>query len=129
MANALAKIRTRAKAILKKHPNKKYQTALKEAGRDYRNGKIAGVKKKGAKKKRVGSAPKKKATPKRPSTSRRIGNIGGESLAQSQASTLRLLKDKLGWYRAAQITAKTKPEKKRLGVKIREVESKIKALC
>lgn len=44
-STALRKITTRAKAIRKKHPGKSWKAAIKQAGADYRTGKISGVKK------------------------------------------------------------------------------------
>lgn len=44
--NALKKINERAKALKKKHPGKKYKTLQKQAGSEYRAGKLTGTKKK-----------------------------------------------------------------------------------
>lgn len=48
----LKKLHDRAKSIIRKHPGKKYGTALKQAGAEMRSGKIR-------------SAPKKKSMPKK----------------------------------------------------------------
>lgn len=57
MANVLKRISARAKQIRKKHPGKAWKTAVKEAGRDYRAGKL----RKGSNRKRVKVKRKAKA--------------------------------------------------------------------
>lgn len=54
-STALKKINSRAKQICKAHPGKSYRAAQVQAGREYREGKMSGVKKKkGKAKKRRG---------------------------------------------------------------------------
>ena len=62
MSTALAKINARVKQLQKKHPKTQRKTLQKQAGREYRAGKLGGVKKHVAKKKavrRVGAVRKK----------------------------------------------------------------------
>jgi len=57
-SNTLQKITARAKQIRKKKPNMKWSSAIKEASREHRGGKISGTR--GTKKKDESRPPKKK---------------------------------------------------------------------
>lgn len=65
--SALKKIAARAKALKKKHPGKKYKTLQKQAGAEYRAGKLK-AKRKPAKRK-----PARKKTAKRKTHRRKVG--------------------------------------------------------
>ena len=56
MSTALAKINARVKQLAKKHPHAKRVSLQKQAGCEYRAGKLGGVKRKTVKKKSVGRA-------------------------------------------------------------------------
>jgi hypothetical protein len=114
--NALSAIRTRAKAIRKRHPKMKYQTALKKAGSEYRNGKI----KKWTEKKKSTSTTR---SSHRTGSGRMIGSI-----AKSKSDYKKQVKAQLGWLLATQRTAKTKREKKSLQPKISELTRQLKVL-
>lgn len=120
MGNALKVIRNRAKAILKKHPAKKYQTALKEAGREYRTGKISGA--------RGSNKKSKAATRKKSSGGKRIGSVSGPTLGQQEAVLRRSLKEQLGWMLVTIEQAKTKTEKNKLRKRAVEIRRKLRAL-
>lgn len=116
-ASVLKKITTRAKQIRKKHPGKKWSLAVKEAGREYRNGKISGTAKK-----RTKAAPRKKS-----SGGKRVGSVG-PTLGQEEASLRRKLKEQLGWMLVTIEQAKTKTEKNKLRKKAVEIRRKLRAL-
>lgn len=99
MNNALKKISARAKALKKKHPGKKYKTLQKQAGAEYRAGKLKAKRKPAAKKK----ATRKKTT-RRKSPRRKIGK------AQTVVYSLgKLIKRK---------RRKSKPKQKRTGRRV-----------
>lgn len=117
MPNALAKIRTRAKAIRKSHGGS-YQTALKRAGREYREGKVSGKRKTTRPKKVTG----KTYRPVQVEHCTPSGTIGAVNKAKHA------LKERLGFMLATQVTAKTKREKKALAPKIAELKKQLRAL-
>jgi len=112
MANALDRIRRRAKEILKKHPGKKYQTALKEAGREFRAGKISGVK-------------KKRTTAKKSSGSggRRVGSLS----SSAKSEYLKELQAKLGRYMTQYEWETKASERKKILRKIAECRKLLRA--
>lgn len=63
---ALKKINARAKQLKKKHPNAKYKTLQKQAGAEYRSGKLKAKRK---------AAPKKKRAVKRRKVSSAVGAV------------------------------------------------------
>lgn len=115
--NALKKITTRAKQIVKKHPNKKWSVALKEAGREYRSGKISGTK---TRSKKVGA--KKKAPVRKKSS---LGSVTTGGSLESQLK--KQLKEQLGWLLVSREQAKTKTEKNKLARKAVEIRKKLRA--
>lgn len=72
-ANALKKITTRAKQLRKKSPGKSWKTVVKQAGAEYRAGKLK-AKRKPAKKK---VARKRKAVKRKTVRRRRVGAVSG----------------------------------------------------
>lgn len=62
---ALKKIAARVKVLKKKHPNAKHSTLQKQAGREYRNGKLKTTRKKKTVRKAVARKPAKKKAVKR----------------------------------------------------------------
>src|ERR1700744_6164196 len=89
-ANALKKITTRAKEIVRKAPGTKWANAVKKAGAEYRAGKISGVKKKSARK--VSGTKKKISTRKRS-----IGAVTPATGGNLEARLRHELKERLGW--------------------------------
>lgn len=101
MANALKKIVARVKVLRKKHPNAKYKTLQKQAGREFKAGKLKARRKPAAKKvtrkrtvkrKRISSvgavasrvaavrkrkAPRKRAATKKKTSPRRRARVSG----------------------------------------------------
>lgn len=123
--DALAKIRLEAKRIQKRHPGKKYQTALKEAGKAYRAGTISGL---GKRKRKTAKKSHGGHTTGSHHRIHRVAGVDRLSISQSEAITRRKIKEELGWLLASQRTAATKGEKKRLQPKINELTKKLKAL-
>jgi hypothetical protein len=121
--DALAKIRRQAKKIVSK-TGRSYQSALKQAGKMYREGKISGVRKKksSSKKRSIG----KRASPSR--RSHRVGMARPEGLQSTLADARHKLQMELGWNLAAQRTAATKKEKKGLQPRINDLTKKLRAL-
>lgn len=132
MSSALKKIQARVKQLRKKYPNAKFRSLQKQAGSEYRNGKLGGVKKK----KRA--VAKKKSAPRKRITRRRVGSTNKSSrdavdrkkvdiTIGSVASGLSKIKKKLveeiGWNEAAKITAKTAKSKRAIEQRIREKKS------
>jgi hypothetical protein len=119
--DALAKIRRQAKKIVAKSGGS-YQSALKKAGKMYREGKISGARKR--------SVSKKRSTAKPVSHSRRSHRVGArpEGLNSTLAEARHKLQMELGWNLAAQRTARTKKEKKGLQPKINDLTAKLRAL-
>ena len=137
---AIVKIGKRAKAIHKAHPKGTYQAALKKASAEYRAGKLGGVKKKkpAAKKK---SAPKKRVSKSLRKRSR-LGaasngsdrfdskrvNITVGSISSQEARLKKTLAEKIGWYEAALLSAKTAKGKRNMEKKIRALKVKYRRL-
>lgn len=69
---ALKKINARAKALKKKHPGKKYKTLQKQAGAEYRAGKLK-AKRKPAKRKAAKKTTTRRKTTRRKTTRRKVG--------------------------------------------------------
>lgn len=105
----LKKIRHRASEITKKHPGTSYQSALKKAGKEYREGKIG----------KIGKVRRSAKT---------IGAVADETLSQSLARTRKKLTEELGWLMATQRTARTQKEKRKLQPRISGLAYKLRAL-
>jgi hypothetical protein len=119
MANALKKITDRAKQIRKKQPGKKWATAVKEAGRDYRAGKISGTKSP-----RKISGAKKKS----PAKKRSIGSATPPTGGSLEAQLKKKLTEQLGWMLVQVRTAKGVTQKRALNKKAAEITKKLRAL-
>jgi hypothetical protein len=78
MSSALQKINARVKVLKKKHPNSKHTTLQKQAGKEYKAGKLGGVKHSHKRKKKVGAHThrKKKSVG---THHRRVGTLRGKS--------------------------------------------------
>lgn len=116
-ANALKKITAEAKRIRKRHPSQSWKSAVKEAGRKYRTGKISGVRRSGVKKKKVAKRPRKRVAGKAVKRHRvthveHYGVIG--SLASHKKAVRHLLDERLSKNLLAIEKATTKPKKKKL---------------
>jgi hypothetical protein len=142
-ANALKKITTRAKQIRKKQPGKSWKSAVKQAGAEYRAGKktpvrrkrkatVGAVKRSPVKRKgRVGTKPKYKVIHE----VRRISGItykggtvrvaGMAEIDKKKTSLRHALGEQAGWLDVAISSARTKPEKKKLQKKKREIISEL----
>jgi hypothetical protein len=140
-STALAKINARVKQLSKKHPGKKRVTLQKQAGKEYKAGKLGGVRRKrvaGAKKhhkahkkavgskrysRRVGAIRTNKDTTDRKSTNITIGSVSSHLAAAKKK-----LRDEIGEKSAARLTAKTAKQKRVLAKTIREKVSLYKKL-
>jgi hypothetical protein len=81
---ALKKINARAKALKKKHPGKKYRTLQKQAGAEYKAGKLK------TKRKKVGTTKKRKVGAKKigaPRKRKRIGATRGNTSGNTRTAT------------------------------------------
>lgn len=125
-ANALKKITTRAKEIVRKSPGTKWINAVKKAGAEYRSGKISGVKKKvGAKKNaRKIQGTKKKTAPRR----RSIGATPGATGGSLESQLKKQLTNQLGWMLVHVRTAKNVTQKRALNKKAAAITKKLRAL-
>ena len=129
MSTALAKINARVKQLQKKHPNTQRKTLQKQAGKEYKAGKLGGVRKKSARKKsarRVG-AVKKKSAPRVSShndgidSKRTTINIG--SVHHHLGSAKRALIQDIGMKEARMLTLKKAADKRKLRKQIAEKKS------
>ncbi len=120
MASILTKIRKRAEQIRRQHPEKKYQTALKEAGREYRSAKIGKVKKKAKKKARY--------VPVKVKHSRTVGAVPGQTLAQTKLLYKRQLEAELGWLLLGRDQAVGITNKRKYNQKIVDVRRRLRAV-
>jgi hypothetical protein len=132
MANtALKKITIRAKAIRRAAPGKSWKSAIKQAGSEYRTGKISGVKKRRspAKRKKVGAKYKVYHEVKRVGSVKSKGRgftVG--SINQHKAAARHQVKERLAWMLLARDSAKTKTERKKLGKKVMELRKEYRNL-
>jgi hypothetical protein len=119
-ASVLKKIRDRAKRIVLNKPGMKYQTALKQAGREYREGMVSGSKRsaKSSHKRKV--SPRKKAVGAKYLVTHRVKKIGKVTVSKDGrvrigAMTLRQAKDqvdaKLAWELLAKDSARRVKER------------------
>jgi hypothetical protein len=135
--DALAKIRRQAVKIRNKNPGMKYQTALKKAGREYREGKISGVKRKGGKRKgrgAVGTKPKYKVVHE----VRRISGVsykggsvslsGVADIEKAKKDLLYKLGEQAGWLEVAISQEKTVTGRKKLNKKLREIKAEMRRI-
>ena len=129
MSTALAKINARVKQLQKKHPNTQRKTLQKQAGKEYKAGKLGGVRKKSARKKfvvRVG-AVKKKSAPRVSShndgidSKRTTIHIG--SVHHHLGSAKRALIHDIGMKEARMLTLKKAADKRKLRKQIAEKKS------
>lgn len=120
MPSVLHTIRKRAVEIQKRHPGKKYQTALKEAGKEYRQGKIGKAKKVGKKKAHY--------VPVKAEHCRRIGAVADQTLAQSISIVRKRLEAELGWLLLGRDQAIGVMNKRKYNKKIVDVRRKLRAL-
>lgn len=120
MPSVLTKIRKRAVEIQRRHPGKKYQAALKEAGKEYRQGKIGKARKVGKK--------KGKYVPVKAEHCRRIGAVADQTLAQSISTVKKKLQAELGWLLLGRDQAVGITNKRKYNKKIVDVRRKLRAL-
>jgi hypothetical protein len=135
-STALSKINARVKQLAKKHPGKKRVTLQKQAGAEYRAGKLGGAKKRHAKKvhhKRI-AAPRKRRRVGSTNKSHRDGidrkkvDITIGSVSSHLSAAKKKLKTEIGMKMAERLTAKTKKQKNKLAKQIREKASLYKKL-
>lgn len=138
---ALKKITDRAKKIRRASPNMKWSSAIKQAGRDYRAGKLGAIKiletgeKKSAKPKKIYAANRKAN-----GTYRKFTRIAGvkkrspkvtvrkESISIGEAKSVikNSLNDKYKWYQLNLLHCKTKTAKRKIQRKINELKSEMR---
>ena len=132
MSNALAKINARVKVLAKKHPGKKRVTLQKQAGKEYKAGKLGGVKRHSHKrKKKVGTTHRKKKSAHRTHKARRrVGTLRGKShqdgvdrkrvditigsIASHKAAIKKKLIHEIGMGEGRKITAKKVSAKRKI---------------
>ena len=117
----LKKMHTIAKAYKKKHPNAKYSTALKEAGKKIRGGKVSGHKagKKSARK-RVGAHYK---------VYHEVRKVGATDIPMpSPAQIERQLNERLAWELLARESAKNATTRKAAAKAIKATKGALKAI-
>jgi hypothetical protein len=139
MPTTLEKVMTRKKSLAKAHPSWDNSRLLTEAWKPFK-GKVSGVKKKKAAKKRKVSGVKKKAAPKRrsvagtkkrPSGSRapsrkKVTGIG--AIKQQARAAKKDLEDALGREMVKQYKATTKTAKRKVGKKVAEIKKSINSV-
>lgn len=122
--STLKKITNRAKQIRRKHPGKAWKTAVKEAGREYREGGLSGTKGRKTKTARKGIA--KVGTRRK---TRKVGSVGAiHTTAQHLSAARAGLREQLAWMLLARDQAKTKTAKRKIAKKMVEVRRKLRAL-
>ncbi len=127
--NAIKKISSRAKVLQKKHPNTAWKNLIKQASREYRNGKLPQTRRKKTK-------PKKVA--KRKIGGLRKKSVRGEVVKRATGAGLTIaaathfiqseLKDKLGRDMVRQHLATTKRDKRKIGKTIADTKRKLRKL-
>ena len=128
MSNALAKINARVKQLQKKHPKTQRKTLQKQAGREYKAGKLGGVKKKTAKKKtvrRVGAVRKKspRVSSHNDGIDSKTTTIHIGSVHHHLGSAKRALIHDIGMKEARMLTLKKAVDKRKLRKQIAEKKS------
>jgi hypothetical protein len=128
MSTALAKINARVKYLQKKHPNTQRKTLQKQAGREYRAGKLGGVKKKTARKKvvrRVGAVRKKspRVSSHNDGIDSKTTTIHVGSVHHHLGSAKRALIHDIGMKEARMLTLKKAADKRKLRKQIAEKKS------
>jgi hypothetical protein len=139
-SSALKKITTRAKHIRRIHGGT-WKTAIKKAGAEYRAGKIHGVKKRiaGKKKSRKKIVRRVKALHAAEGKAiRRLGGvrstfqaaaIGGLTTAQHLAHAKKKIVHDIATAEAHKFTAKTKTAKRKISKRVTALKSKYRKLC
>jgi hypothetical protein len=128
--SALKQIVTRAKQIYKKGGT--WKGAIKKAGAEYRGKR----RKSPAKKRKVGSAPKKKSARKKivrrvkalhKAEGRAIKSLG--SVSSHLTSAKRLITNKIGEEETKKFKAKKEGAKKKIAKRIAELKSRYRKIC
>lgn len=127
----LKKLHTRAKSIIRKHPGKKYASALKEAGKEMRTGKIRSpkkrtmpVKRKAAARHKARHRPRKRIGESGVSTNITVGAVNKhKKIAREKLLHL------IGKEETKKFTAKLKRVKKKIGKKIIKLKSEYRRLA
>lgn len=128
MSTALAKINARVKYLQKKHPKTQRKTLQKQAGREYRAGKLGGVKKKTARKKvvrRVGAVRKKspRVSSHNDGIDSKTTTIHIGSVHHHLGSAKRALRHEIGMKEARLLDVKKAAEKRKIRKQIAEKKS------
>jgi hypothetical protein len=135
--NALDTIRLEANRIRAKHPKMSYQSALKKAGREYRQGAVSGTKRKKrtAKRKTVGSSKQKYKCFHEVRRVSGISYTGGRVSIKGTGQTSELrdslkgrIGQEIGWLEVAKSSAKTARERHALQKKISEKKAELRRL-
>jgi len=124
MSTALAKINARVKQLAKKHPGKKRVTLQRQAGAEYRAGKLGGSV--GAKRKRT--VHKKKPAKRRTKTIRtgqtvKVRHVLAGTVSHHLTAARHKLKEQIGWGEAQKFAATTKMAKRKISKHINRLKT------
>ena len=129
MSNTIVKISRRAKQIRKAHPSIKWQSAIKQASREIKAGKVSGTHKR--KVGRVKKSSRKKVISKlkraHAAEGKQLNKLG--SVSQHMSHARAMLKEQIGWNEAAKFTAPKKSSKNKIQKKINALKAKYRKLC
>ncbi len=130
MPNALKKINARVKHLQKLHPNTQRKTLQKQAGREYRAGKLGAVRKSRPKKQRAKKAARKRVVRKvkrlHAAEGRAIKSLGSVSSHLSAARAK--IKEQIGWAEVQRFTAHKVSTKRKIGKHIANLKSQYRKL-
>lgn len=134
MANALQKINKRVKHLQRLHPGKKRVTLQKQAGAEYRAGKLGRVKKKSVHKKKTHHKKKSAGSHRVGATNvgtdrvdrKRVSiNVGGITKAQAKSHIVNQTKEQLAWALLQRDTAKNKTARRKLSKRVSALKSEL----
>jgi hypothetical protein len=143
MPNALKKINARVKELQKKHPNTQRKTLQKQAGREYKAGKLGGLYSSGKKRKKVGAVRRtasRKAAVKRAKRlhaaegrlhtreGRAIDALGSVPTGTLMSKLRAKLKEEIGFNEAAKLSARTASSRRNIQDKINDKKAMLRRL-
>jgi hypothetical protein len=130
MANALKKINARVKHLQRLHPNTSRKTLQKQAGREYRAGKLGATstvkRKRPAKKKTERRKAIKKIKSAHAVEGRAIKSLG--SVAETTRHLKNQLENQMAWGLLAVSQAKTKTAKRKIKKRLAPIWKKLRML-
>jgi hypothetical protein len=135
MPTALKQITTRAKAIRSKHPRMDWKTAVQQASKEYKRGKLSGPKRKAAK--RVVRKVARKAAPRvhRAASKKAAGVFAGvfagtgNTLGSCISGAQRVVENQIGKLVVQQVKAKGVRDKRKIGKTIAAKKVTLRKLC